>query len=297
MKKVAILTGWPWYERNIALKSSKFFEKYLQVSYDTYILPEALEEFISKREEYDAVIPVFHGEYGEDGKIIALLELFNIPFVGSSYFTNALCMNKKEANIVGSSAWLNIPKELCVSQGSIFDERNFSLSFPVIVKPNKWGSSYHTYKVEDIENLKKKIQTIQENIEDDILIQEYILWDEYSVSVVNGEILPIMMLEKENKEDFFDYESKYESESGMKEVFGKVEKKIQKKLEEETKKACTTFNIKGYCRVDFIIREDTAYFLEVNTIPGTTEASILPKAWKLTWRTFHEFTEVLLKNI
>ncbi len=295
MKKIAILTWWPGYEREVALRSSKFFETYISRDFETFVLPEELEKFLEKKDTFEKIIPVFHGEYGEDGKIQALLDIYDIPYVGSRYFTHALCMNKSASNCVAKSAGLNVPREITVPADWDFSVSDFSLSFPVIVKPNSGGSSYYTYKVSDMGDLEKKIQEIQEHIDDDILIQEYITWDEYSVSVVNGEILPIMMLEKKNKDDFFDYESKYETESGMKEVFWVEDEDTRNKLLEATKVAQKLFNVEGYFRVDFIVRDGVPYFLEVNTIPGTTEASILPKAWKLTGRSFEELVEHILE--
>ncbi len=296
MKKIAILTGWPGYERNIALKSVKLFEKHINREYETFLLPEALDAFISRREEFEKVIPVFHGEYGEDGRIQALLDVYNIPYVGSSYAANALCMNKKQANIVAAVAGLSVPQEMYISKTETFHKDTFTLTFPVIVKPNKGWSSYYTYKVENIEKLREKIEYMQQNISDDILVQEYILWDEYSVSVVNGEILPaIMWVEKNNEEDFFDYESKYETESGMRETFPEIDPAIRTQLESATKLAEKIFNVTWYFRVDFIVRDRVAYFLEINTIPGTAEVSILPKAWKLSGRSLEEFIEEILK--
>ncbi len=96
------------------------------------------------------MIPVFHGEYGEDGRIQALLDIYNIPYIGSSYFTNALCMNKREANIVACASGLNVPQEFFLAQNQEFIKHDFALSFPVILKPNRGGSSYYTYKVENI---------------------------------------------------------------------------------------------------------------------------------------------------
>jgi len=298
MKKIAILTGWPWFERNVALKSVKLFEKYIQRDYQTFILPEDLWEFILKKEEFEKVIPVFHGEYWEDWKIQALLEVYDIPYVGSNYFANALCMNKREANAFAMREWLNVPWELLVKKWIDIFEDNFPLGFPVIIKPNTGGSSYYTYKIENFQELLDKLSYIWENISNDILIQEYILWDEYSVSVVNGEILDaIMFVEKNNKDDFFDYESKYESESGMRETFPKLEPELQNKLIQSTQKAIDIFNIQWYARVDYIVRDKIPYFLEVNTIPGSTEVSILPKAWKLSGKNLEEFVEELLKSI
>ncbi len=296
MKKIALLTGWPGFERNVALKSVKLFEKYISRDYETFVLPEDLDTFISRRQEFEKVIPVFHGEYWEDGRIQALLDIYNIPYVGSSYWVNALCMNKKQANAVAAHNWLVVPKELCISLNTQVSEDSFNLNFPVIVKPNTGWSSYYTYKIESFLELEVKIKYIWENISDDILIQEYILWDEYSVSVVNGEILPaIMFVEKNNKEDFFDYESKYESESGMRETFPEINSSLKEKLITDTQTAVKVFDIKWYARIDFIVKDTIPYFLEVNTIPWSTEVSILPKAWKLTGRTLEEFVEEILK--
>jgi D-alanine-D-alanine ligase len=295
MNKIAILTGGPGFERNVALKSVKLFEKYINREYETFILPEALEDFLDRRTEFEKVIPVFHWEYGEDGRIQALLDIFKIPYIGSSYATNALCMNKKQANAVAGYNGLIVPKELCISHWIILDENDFNLNFPVIIKPNTGGSSYYTYKIQNFSELLEKINYIWDNITDDLLVQEYILWDEYSVSVVNWEVLSaIMFIEKKNKEDFFDYESKYESESGMRETFPEIEEKLHKNLTSMTQKAVEVFDIEWYARVDFIVREGAPYFLEVNTIPGSTEVSILPKAWKLTGRSLEEFVEQLI---
>lgn len=296
MKKIALLTWWPWFERNVALKSVKLFEKYIKRDYETFILPEALDYFLSRREEFEKVIPVFHGEYGEDGRIQALLDIYNIPYVGSSYDTNALCINKKQANAVAAYNWLTVPKELCVSKSTKILIKDFNLNFPVIIKPNTGWSSYYTYKISDFSQLIEKLNFIWENISDHILIQEYILWDEYSVSVVNKEVLSsIMFVEKNNKADFFDYESKYESESGMRETFPNIDISLKSKLIDATQKAVEIFGIDWYARVDFIVRDSIPYFLEVNTIPWSTEVSILPKAWKLTGRSLEDFVEEVLK--
>jgi len=297
MSKIAILTGWPWYERNIALKSVELFKKYLKWEYDTYLLPEELDIFLQNRNEYSKVIPVFHGEYGEDGRIQAFLDILWIPYVGYGYFVNALCMNKKEASIIASHHGISIPQEhvLWVSQN--FSNEAIVFWYPMIVKLNKWGSSYYTYKVNNKQELQEKIQFIRSEVSDDILIQEYILGDEYSISLVNWEILEaIMFVEKNNPEDFFDYDSKYETESGMRETFPELEKEFKNKLLEFAWKIKDIFwLIKGYARIDVIVRGDKIYFLEVNTIPWSTEVSILPKAWKLSGRSLEEFVEVLIQ--
>ena len=296
MKKIALLTGGTSLERNVALKSVQLFEKYIREKYETFVLPEQLDEFISRKDEFTKVIPVFHGEYWEDGRIQALLDLLNVSYIWSSYTTNALCINKKYTNAIASQNGLNVPKELSIHFWDTLTQDTFSLSFPVILKPNTWGSSYHTYKIESFSELQEKVDIIWKSIKDDLLIQEYIVWDECSVSIVNGEVLDaIMFIEKDNPEDFFDYESKYESESSMRETFPTVESSFHTKLINITHKVIKIFDLKWYARVDYIVQDSVPYFLEVNTIPWTTEASILPKAWKLSKRSFEDLVDELLK--
>lgn len=298
MKKIALLTWWPGYERVIALKSVKLFENNINRDYEIFYLPEDLELFISKKDEFSCVIPVFHGEYGEDGRIQAFLDVLKIPYVGSWYYWNALCMNKREANIVAQNAWLRVPKEFSLKIWEEISENTFPLSFPVILKPNTGGSSCYTYKLENLWELQDKVRYIWENISDDLLIQEYILWDEYSVSVVNWEILDaIMKVEKDNPEDMFDFESKYETENTMRETFPDINNSIKTLLIQNTKIAIDRFHIEWFARVDYIVRDEEVFFLEVNTIPGCSEVSILPKAWKLSGRSLTEFINTLIKAV
>lgn len=298
MKKIALLTGWPGYERNIALKSAELFKKYLNEPYDTYIFPEELDNFLKNRENYKTVIPVFHGEYGEDGRIHAFLDVLWIPYVWLNYFINALCMNKREANIVASANGISIPKEHILRKWQKLDFLKLWFSFPMMVKSNTWGSSHYTYKVESKVDLQEKISIIQTEVQEDVLIQEYILWDEYSISVVQGEILEaIMFVEKNNPEEFFDYDAKYETESGMRETFPELEEELKNKLLEFAWNIRDIFWLSTwYARIDVIVRDGELYFLEVNTIPWSTEVSILPKAWKLSGRSLEEFVEIVLKG-
>lgn len=298
MKKIAILTWWPGYEREVALKSVKLFENNILAEYETFIFPEDLDNFLAKKEKFSCVIPVFHGEYGEDGRIQAFLDVLWIPYLGSWYYWNALCMNKREANIIAQNAWLRVPDEISLRKWEPITLDNFSLIFPVILKPNTGGSSCYTYKVESFSDLEEKVQYIWEYISDDLLVQEYILWDEYSVSVVNREILDaVMKVEKDNPADMFDYESKYESEANMRETFPDISLELKNKLKENTQRAIDVFHIQGFARVDFIVRNNEVFFLEVNTIPGCSEVSILPKAWQFSGRSLQELVETLILSV
>jgi len=105
-----------------------------------------------------------------------------------------------------------------------------------------------------------------------------------------------MFVEKDNNDAMFDYESKYESDSAMRETFPEIKSSLHKSLIEHTQKAIDIFSIKWYARIDFIVKDGAPHFLEVNTIPGSTEVSILPKAWKLSGRSLEELVELLLSD-
>lgn len=289
MKKIAIISWWISLEREIALKSADFFKKYIEEDYDFYVFPEEMEKFISNKDEYKLVIPVFHWEYWEDWKIFAFLEILWLTHTFSNYDTHSLCLNKERTNVLMKDIWINIPFQYIIK-----NEKDFPENYPVIMKPNNWWSSFHTYKINSKEEFTESYKLTRKDLNDDILIQEFISGEEYSVPVIDWEVLPIMKLEKDN--DFiFDYESKYENDEQIKETFPEIEKTLELKLQNDTKKIYKYLNLKSISRIDFLVKNNELYFLEVNTIPGMTEASILPKSRKLTWKNYFDLVKDIIK--
>lgn len=287
MKKVVILTGWTWLERWIALKSSEFFKNYIDREYDVFDLPNQMSDFLKHKDEYEFAIPVFHWEYWEDGRIFALLDSLNIPHTFSNYKTHALCLDKEKANTLVFQLWITLPFQYIAETSESFPE-----SYPVIMKPNQWGSSFHTYKINNNQEFYDSFNKTKKDISDDILIQEFIYWEEYSVSIVDWQVLPIMKLEKEEWE-FFDYDAKYISDDLIKETFPELEVNLVNELKRQSLLAYNYFDLKSMARVEFIVKDWELYFLEVNTIPWMTEESILPKAWNLTWKTNKELVKII----
>ncbi len=288
MKKIVILSWWTSSEREIALRSAEFFKKNLIWEFDFYTLPEELDLFLENKNKYDLAVPVFHWEYWEDWKIFAFLNILWIKTSFSPFETHAICLNKFVTNELAWKLWVNIPKQY------LYKWISEITNFPQIVKPNKWWSSMFTYKVEDEADFEDKIKIIEDNIEDDILVQEFISADEYSVSIVWDEILPIMKLEKVNKWDFFDFDNKYSSEPKIIETWPEIELSLKNKLEENAIKIYNFFKCEWFSRVDFLVNWNEIYFLEVNTIPWMTDKSIVPKSWALTNRTNQELVEKII---
>ena len=295
MKKIVILSGWTGAEIEIAKKSANFFKKYLSKDYDYYELPKQLDSFLENKDKYSLAIPVFHWEYGEDGRMFAFLDILGIPHTFSSYDVHSILLDKYKWNLLVEDLFLNVPKQYLFLRKVDFKGDTSHIEFPIILKPNRWGSSFFAFRIESEEELIEKLIVARECLSDDILVQDFVEWEEYSVPIVNGEILPIMKLEKQNENDFFDYDSKYESADRIKETWPIIEESLEMKLRNQSLKVYNYFRVQGFCRIDFLVKDWEVFFLEVNTIPGMTDASILPKSWLITWKSFEELVEELIK--
>ncbi len=213
-----------------------------------------------------------------------------IKTVFSPFETHALCLNKFRTNEILKNIWINIPKQFLYKWTLEFN------AFPLIVKLNRWWSSIFTYKVENECEFYEKIDFIEKNVDDDILVQEFIKAEEYSVSIVAWEILPIMKFEKKNLEDMFDYDNKYLDKPQIIETWPNIEKQLKVDLENTAKNIYKFLACRWYAIVDFLVRNNEIFFLEVNTIPGMTKTSIVPKSWSLINRDFFELVFTIVND-
>ncbi|EKE27630.1 MAG: hypothetical protein ACD_3C00183G0003 [uncultured bacterium (gcode 4)] len=292
--KIALLTWWTWLEREVALMSANTFNDNMDHEHDIFILPEEMGRFLGAYKDYDLALPVFHWEYWEDGTIFWLLDSIWLKYAFSPFAVHAICMDKSKCNILVEKIWVKVPRSHLFRSKKEIDSNKFS--YPLIVKPNSWWSSVATYKVNDFEELEKAVENVISITKDIVLVQEFISGTEYSVPIIWNdalEALPIMRVELSAWE-FFDYEEKYNSDWSN-EVFWDIEEKLQNKLENDSKKIHSFLGCRWISRIDFIVNESWVYFLEVNTIPGFSPASIFPKAWKLTWRTLNQVVEKIIE--
>jgi D-alanine-D-alanine ligase len=252
-----------------------------------------MDRFLSAYKDYDLAIPVFHWEYWEDGMIFWLLDSIWMKYTFSPFATHAVCMDKNKSNILVEKIWVKVPKSYLFNY--LNEISGIKFSYPLIVKPNSWWSSVATYKVNNDAELSKAVSDVIEITHDLVLVQEFISWTEYSVPVIwndDLECLPIMRVELKTWE-FFDYEEKYNSD-GSNEIFWDVEENLKTSLEDDSKKIYKFLGCRWISRIDYIVNDSWIYFLEVNTIPGFSAASIFPKAWKLTWRSLKEIVEKII---
>lgn len=231
------------------------------------------------------IIIAAHGEYAEDGYIQEIFESQNIPFTGASSKTSKLCIDKNATqNLVKNI--VNVPKSY-IFDLQAFDFNDFTNKFgenyPIVLKPNKMGSSVYTFLIKNKEDLLTNIKNVQnKNLKDyEFIIQEYIQGTEYSVGVMlNDQEIPqvISITEIRPADEFFTYNSKYNDSNTTEITPAELEPSLKSLLEQHTidiynKIDPTNF----YGRLDFIVRDSVPYFLEINTLPGFSKTSIVPQ--------------------
>jgi D-alanine-D-alanine ligase len=234
----------------------------------------------TKKIKFDCVYNIIHGTPGEDGKIQGYLDMMCIPYTSPNVAVSGLTMNKFLTKRICFAEKLPVAKSVLVKDTDTIinvDEIVKKLKLPCFVKPNNGGSSVATSKVYE---KKKMVDAIEEAFKHDheVIIEEYLKGTEVTCGVFfdgyKVETLPITEIVPHN--DFFDYDAKYKGQSD--EITpARLEKKIYKKVQHLTAEIYSLFNIQGLVRIDFIIHKNEPYFMEVNTIPGFSKASIVPQ--------------------
>ena len=277
--KVAVIYGGISSEREVSLKSGKaMVENLKKDKYDVLDFKiDNKTDVFNLDKDVDLVILGLHGKFGEDGCIQSILDAMDIKYCGCSPLTSGILMDKNftktiaRQNDILTADWLTVKS---------VDEINYDdidrLGYPVFIKPNSGGSSVATFFVknkEDVEN------AVREGLKYDeiVMIEKYVKGVEYTSFVLNGEIYPTIKITSE--QEFFNYEAKYSTTNGAKEVVVELPKELDEKVLSTSSKCWNAYNCKGYVRVDYIITDDgDVYLLELNTLPGMTETSLIPKS-------------------
>ncbi len=282
-------TGWWYYlpdERKVAVDKNDFS---LQLD--------------SQKIDFDAVFIGMHGTPGEDGKLQGYFDTLKIPYTSCDAATSAITFNKRYAVAVAGMAGIGIAKSVLLIKDSIgsLEEIKANLKFPVFIKPNNGGSSIGMSKVDTTgEELVAGIEKAFKE-DDQVLVEEMIMGREFTVGVfkTKGEIivLPITEVKANADKSFFDFEAKYQGKS-TETTPAIVEEVIAEKIRNAARSVYSVFNCKGVVRIDFIYNEaaQQPYMLEVNTIPGQSEASIVPQQIKaMGWNLKEFYTKLLME--
>jgi D-alanine-D-alanine ligase len=250
--------------------------------------------------KFDAVFIGMHGTPGEDGKLQGYFDTLKIPYTSCDAATSAITFNKRYTVAVAAMGGIHVAKSVHlfkhtpVLSQQILDR----LKLPLFVKPNNGGSSIGMSKVYKQEELQPAIEKAFKE-DDQVLVEEMIKGREFTVGVfkTKGKIIVLPITEVKSQKDFFDYEAKYQGASS--EVTpAELDEISADKIREAVKKIYAIFNCRGVVRIDFILNEENGepYMLEINSIPGQSEASIIPQQVKVMGWSLKEFYTRLIEE-
>jgi D-alanine-D-alanine ligase len=240
----------------------------------------------------DVAFVALHGRGGEDGAIQGLLEVLEIPYTGSGILGSALALNKKYSKWLFDFHRLATPPYQVLEAGPGFQAAIPDFGFPAVVKPVSEGSTIGISIVEDEGGLVKALGGAFEH-DREVLVEKYIAGREMTVGVIGRRVLPPVEIIAE--EGFYDYRAKYISDTTRYLVPAEVSPELGRELSVMADGAVDVLDCRGAARVDFRIDgRETPYLLEVNTIPGMTETSLLPKAAAAAGLSFEDVVEEII---
>lgn len=289
-------------EREISLLSGEMVRKHCpRDKYITFPLDpqDLLEEskakrFLSRLLTADVAFIALHGPLGEDGTIQGLLEALGIPYTGSGVLASALALDKVKSKEIFAFHNIPTPPWMVLSAQDPLP----SLSYPVVVKPQRQGSSVGVSIVETPEQLPLALQTAF-RYDPYCIIEKYIEGREISTPIleIDGEPKVLPIVEIIPKEGFYDYYHKYTENATQEIVPAPLEEEVKKEVEKVSLSAYNALGCSGFARVDLRLdRNGSPFVLEVNTIPGLTPLSLLPLSAKSAGISFSQLIDIIIQN-
>lgn len=299
--KIAVLYGGVSKERDVSISSSKGIMKALkQNGHDVVGIdfhPDRLREIIAL--DVDLVFIGLHGKFGEDGSIQGLLDMLNIPYVGSGVMASALAMDKYKAKQLFEAIHIPVAKgnKYRITAQTNVDEIvghiHTLFTPPFVIKPNREGSTLGLTIVTDKAETKEAV--LRANQSDDfILVEEFIQGKELTVPVMGkmNEETALPIIEIIPKNEFYDYEAKYATGGSEHIIPARLNDDVTAKIKQYAVMAHQVLGCKTYSRADFLLTDNgTPYILEVNTLPGMTPTSLFPDSAKKVNISYEEMIE------
>ncbi|HET7896789.1 MAG TPA: D-alanine--D-alanine ligase, partial [Flavisolibacter sp.] len=321
-KKIALVTGGYSGEAVISYKSAATIYNHLdKEKFDVYKIDVTPQGWFYETEEgrtlvdkndftiqqngsrlsFDAVFIGMHGTPGEDGKLQGYFDMLGLPYTSCNAATSALTFNKRYTTAVAGMSGINVARSVLFikDQFGSADEVIQNFQFPVFVKPNNGGSSIGMSKVNDAtEELGAAIEKAFKE-DNQVLVEEMIQGREFTVGVFRskGEIVVLPITEVITHNDFFDFEAKYQGKSA--EITpAEIPGEWKDALEQTARKIYQVFNCSGVVRIDFIYNEEVGkpFMLEINTIPGQSDASVVPQQVRAKGWSLQEFYTRLVED-
>jgi D-alanine-D-alanine ligase len=324
-KKIALVTGGFTGESVISLKSAAVVEKTIDRSlyevFTIYIYPGDwyhltasgdkiavdLNDFSlqlgGQKITFDGVFTILDGSPGADGKLAGYFDLLGIPYTTCDQLTSAITMNKGYTKaIVQTIPELQVARSMQLFEqdpaaaSRIQDE----LQLPLFIKPNNGGSSIGMSKVKTWEELPEALdKAFAEDTQ--VLVEEFVSGREFSVGIfkANGQVTVLPATEIVSSREFFDYEAKYVPGVCEEITPGRMNSEEVARVERIAKKVYAVLNCKGAVRIDYFLQEDTGafYFIEINTVPGQTETSLISQQVRATGMEVSVFYTLLIEEM
>ena len=272
--KVAVLMGGRSAEREISLKSGNaVLSALLRRGVDAHAFDPAMRK-IAELEGFDRAFIVLHGRHGEDGTIQGALELMDIPYTGSGVMASSISMDKWRTKLIWQAAGIPIARYELLNADSDFDAVARRLGLPIFVKPACEGSSIGISKVAKAEELKAAYE-LAAQYDSLVLAESFVEGMEVQFPILGDEVLPSIRIETPH--EFYDFDAKYFADD-TRYICPGLPLDEEERLHELVLKSFRVLGCSGWARVDLIVGKNGPCFLEMNTVPGMTDHSLVPMA-------------------
>lgn len=301
---IALIEGGWSREREVSLKSGEAVynaldkDKYEVRRYDPSLdLPKLMEDYKS----IDLALPILHGKKGEDGSMQGLLDLLNLPYVGSGVLASAMAMNKSVSKKFFLSAGLRVARDKLILRNKDFDPSEIlsNLGIPTVIKPVSEGSSIGLKICSTSEEVVQAIKDIfSVSAGSEAMAEEYLNGREVSCAVLGNrepEALPVVEIIPQKEYGFFSYKAKYIPGASKEICPASLSREVYNKIQSCATKAHSVLGCRNFSRSDMIVANSIVYILETNTIPGMTGNSIFPLAARTAGLSFSSLMDRLIE--
>ncbi len=247
-----------------------------------------------KTGNFNRAFIALHGPLGEDGCIQGSLEVIGMPYTGSGVMGSSICMNKLMTKQIWQGCGIGTPKYSVLTNKIDHEVLVNKLGLPMIFKPVSQGSSIGMTKV-DSESDISEAWKLAHQYEETVIVEQWIEGKEYTVAILNDEALPIIRLETPHA--FYDYDAKYQANDTQYHCPSGLPESLEKKIQQQAVSAFKATHASGWGRVDLMLDQNNQpLFLEVNTVPGMTDHSLVPMAAKVNGISFKELVLKVLET-
>ncbi|MEE9302220.1 MAG: D-alanine--D-alanine ligase [Thiotrichaceae bacterium] len=293
--KVAVLMGGWSAEREVSLNSGQaVLDGLLRMGVDAHKIDVGRDVVaVLQADNFDRVFNIVHGRGGEDGELQGALEIMQLPYTGCGIMASAMSMDKLMTKRLWRGMHLPIPSYRLLEADTDFDEVVDSLGLPLIVKPTLEGSSIGMSKVDKKGDLKAAYETAAKFGE--VFAEKWMSGDEFTVAILGDEVLPSIRLQANNA--FYDYEAKYQSDETQYFCPSGLSEDGELEIQALASRAFKAVGGRGWGRVDVMCNENNEFVLiEVNTVPGMTDHSLVPMAARRHGLSFDELVVRVLET-